>query len=180
MSLHGTPDTVALLNLLPQSSVGAPLPLVIATKGAVYVAYYCEMRDPNFDGSKVRVITPASEDTVAIVAFKRCSAHTFGPPNDEAFSGHPLAAKGLRPYGAFEVLRSSWIDRLETMNRVHHCHDRNRFLHGKRHFILTFHDSTFECVAHEVELVNSLDVSMQEAAKWMTRELLWVRPNGAH
>ena len=46
----------------------------------------------------------------------------FGPPNDEAFDGHPLARRGLRPYGAFEVTHSSWIRQLEQMNSVHPHH----------------------------------------------------------
>jgi hypothetical protein len=46
----------------------------------------------------------------------RGDAHTFGPSNDEAFSGHPLAARGLTPYGAFKIENSSWVRHLERMN----------------------------------------------------------------
>ncbi len=171
----GTPDTVTTLDDLPQSSIGAPLPMVIATEHAVYVAYYRQVHDPDFDGTTCRVMTPDSDAPVAIVAFKECYAHTLGPPNDEAFAGHPLAAIGLHPYGTFEVLHSSWIDRLEVMNSVHPYHNKARFLEYKRHFILTFHDSTFECIAREVEVLHMFNGSMNDAAKWMTRELLWVR-----
>ncbi len=70
----------------------------------------------------------------------------FGPPNDEAFAGHPLASRGLQPYGAFEVLASSWIRQLERMNAVHRHHDPEDFA-VYRHIVLAFHDSTFECIA---------------------------------
>ncbi len=43
----------------------------------------------------------------AVISFRRHRAFTFGPPNDEAFSGHPLASRGLHPYGAFEMQHSS-------------------------------------------------------------------------
>jgi hypothetical protein len=67
-------------------------------------------------------------------------------PNDEAFSGYPLADRGLMPYGAYRIERSSWVRRLERMNRVHENHRAERF-DRLTHFVLTFHDSTFECVA---------------------------------
>ena len=35
---------------------------------------------------------------------------------DEAFSGHPLAERGLQPYSTFEVLDSSWIRGLMKRN----------------------------------------------------------------
>ena len=89
----------------------------------------------------------SSDETIALVVFERPSIHTFGPPNDEAFSGHRLSSKGLKLYGAYEIHNSQWISQLEKMNAVHPYHVKDRFLEGKRHFILTFHDSTFECVA---------------------------------
>ncbi|HYE94937.1 MAG TPA: hypothetical protein VD962_01910, partial [Rubricoccaceae bacterium] len=56
-----------------------------------------------------------------------------------------LAERGLDPYGVFEVERSSWIRSLERMNRVHPYHKPARF-ERLRHIVLTFHDTTFECV----------------------------------
>src|SRR5262249_17748356 len=73
-------------------------------------------------------------------------AHYFGPPNDEALSGHPLYRKGLRHYGVCEVKNSSWVRALERMNRVHPSH-HPRMFSRYRHFVFTFHDTTFECIA---------------------------------
>jgi hypothetical protein len=61
-------------------------------------------------------------------------------------------SRGLAPYGEFEVVASSWIRSLERMNRVHPRHDAARFAE-LRHFIFTFHDKTFECVAKGVSVV---------------------------
>jgi hypothetical protein len=139
-------DQVRELQNVPQSSGGAPLPLVLGDDDRVVLAYYVRQNIPGWDGSWVRIMSPSEGDEpVAIVSFSFCYAYMFGPPNDEAFTGHPLAARGLEPYGAFEVEHSSWIRRLERMNSVHPSHRPERFW-KLRHLIFTFHDSTFECV----------------------------------
>jgi hypothetical protein len=131
-------DRVVELADVPRSDVGAPLPIVVANEHSVTVAYY--LRDDPPDGAS------PNEWSRAIVRFRHCRAHYMGAPNDEAFSGHPLAGRGLRPYGAFEVLESSWIREMERRNEVHPYH-RGGWLQSLRHFVLAFHDSTFECVA---------------------------------
>ena len=45
---------------------------------------------------------------IAIVEFEDTYAHCFGPPNDEAFSGHPLAEYGLKPYSVSRIEGSEW------------------------------------------------------------------------
>lgn len=141
-------DSVQPLAGFPQSSIGAPTPIIIASEQALFVTFYLEQRDPNWDGTTCKVVTPDTNDEpVAVVCFGRATAHFFGPPNDEAFGGHPLAERGLEPYGAYEVLSSSWLRALERMNSVHPQHRPENFA-SRRHFILTFHDTIFECVAH--------------------------------
>lgn len=143
-------DLVRKWKDVPQSSVGAPLPLIISDEHTVAVAYYAEEPDPSWDGTYIRVVdATTSNEPIAIVVFRHCYALLFGPPNDEAFRGHPLASRGLAPYGSFIVENSSWVRQLEVMNAVHPHHDRSRFMDGKQHFVLSFHDSTFECVAKE-------------------------------
>lgn len=141
-------EKVVSLEGFPQSSIGAPCPAVIATEHSLALIFFVEEQDPAWDGTSVRVVgLETSGEIGAVIQFERPSIHTLGPPNDEAFGGHRLAKKGLEPYGAFEVINSEWIQLLEKMNSVHHRHNRERFLEGKRHFIITFHDSVFECVA---------------------------------
>jgi hypothetical protein len=86
-----------------------------------------------------------------LVRFTRPIAHMFGPPNDEAFAGHPLAQRGLEPYSVFEVHQSSWIRALERMNSVHPRHRPEAYARYK-HFVFAFHDSVFECIAEGFEL----------------------------
>lgn len=140
-------DRVAELTDLPPSSVGAPCPVVLSAEHFLVVAFFVEDTPADWDGTTVRVLGPDSQgEPAAVVRFQSPYAHFFGPPNDEAFAGHPLAERGLRPYGAFEVQNSSWVRALERMNSVHRHHRPEHFA-GFRHFVLSFHDSTFECVA---------------------------------
>ena len=70
----------------------------------------------------------------------------MGTPNDEVLHGHPLDGRGLHFYGAFSVENSDWIKELEAINSVH-THYNPEAWKNLKHFILCFHDSTFECVA---------------------------------
>jgi hypothetical protein len=165
-------DEVVELSEVPQSSVGAPIPLVLSDEGKVILAYYLQDMPDDWDGTYVRIVGQSSEEPLAVVEFKRCYAYMFGPPNDEAFEGHPLAKRGLKPYGAYEVKQSSWIRQLERMNSVHYLHDPERFW-KRRHLIFSFHDSVFECVTDGFEIETSFG-SMQSILPRMA-EKLWAR-----
>ena len=85
----------------------------------------------------------------AVIEFKRCFVTKFGYPNDEAQEGHPLYGIGLEKggYGIYEVFGSSWKKTLVAQNKIRFP-DRDWF-GDCRHFIITFHDSTFECLADD-------------------------------
>ena len=144
---------------------------------AKLLAYIVSEPDPAWDGSYVTMVSPEFDSLpIAIVHFRRPSAHMFGPPNDEAFGGHPLASRGLSPYAVFEVEQSSWIRKHERMNSVHRSHNRERFLSRRKHFIFAFHDSTFECIAEAFE-ISIVRGSMRSAAAQMV-EMLTAPPPG--
>lgn len=140
-------DHVSEIADVPQSDTGAPLPVVFASEHRIVLIYVVSEPDPNWDGTYVNLVDSKTErEKIARIHFDRPYAHMFGPPNDEAFRGHPLAARGVAPYAAWEVHDSSWIRALEQMNSVHPYHSHEMF-DELRHFIFAFHDSTFECVA---------------------------------
>lgn len=159
-----TRDRLTEIRDLPQSSVGAPLPHIVATEHVLGLAYLVERNEPGRDGTTVRMVSPTSPDEqVVIVKFHRPHAHLFGPPTDEALAGHPLASRGLRPYAVFEIHESSWIRALERMSRVHPYPPAHRFSR-LRHFVFVFHDATFECVAEDIELVGCYAGPMSRVA----------------
>jgi hypothetical protein len=145
-------DAVVPLTGVPQSSPGVPLPLLLCDDFTCLLAYLVSKTDLKRDGTYPRVVDPeSSEDPVALVQFDRAIASYLGAPNDEALGGHPLAQRGLRHYGAFEVTSSSWVRSLERMNSVHPQHKPSHFA-SYRHFVFAFHDTTFECVAQGFEV----------------------------
>jgi len=114
--------------------------------------YYIEDVPENWDGTTIRIVDSSSDgEQVALIKFGRCYAHMFGPPNNEAYAGHPLADRGLKPYSVFMVENSSWIRQAEHRNSVHVYHEKVQFMKGKKHYIFFFHDTTFECIAHSME-----------------------------
>ena len=140
-------DKVIELKDVPQSSVGAPLPIVLSDEGKTFLAYLLQ---PNWSNPPT-IEELEKDESIAIVEFNSCSSLMFGPPNDEAFEGHPLESRGLHPYGVFEIEKSSWMRKLERMNSVHERHNPENSA-GYKHFIFAFHDSTFECIAKSFEI----------------------------
>lgn len=134
-------DKVIEIRTVPKSSVGAPLPIILSDEDRILLAYIIEAPADS-------PVPQAEGEDFALIEFQRYWSLTFGSPNDEAFSGHPLASRGLHPYAFFQIEDSSWIRQLERMNSVHIRHDPAKFARYK-HFVFAFHDSTFECVADD-------------------------------
>ena len=144
-------DRILEIRNVPQSDAGSPNPCVLATELRVVVAYHLQEKQVWMKSRAELDREGDFRESVAIIQFEGCLAHMFGPPNDEAINGHPLALRGLKPYGVFEVERSSWIRNLERMNAVHPSH-RSEPHQTLRHLIFTFHDSTFECICRGFSL----------------------------
>ena len=123
--------------------------MIIADERRVILAYRVQSAEIR-DGKTVRIEDLEGKEPIALVRLE-IRAHMFGPPNDEAFGGHPLASRGLHPYGAFRIEGSSWIRKLERMNRVHRAHEPARF-RTLQHLVFAFHDSTFECVCKQFDV----------------------------
>ena len=94
---------------------------------------------------------------VAVVEIAHCIATQFGYPNDEALPGHPLSSLGLRSYKSYEVLNSPWLRTIAIQNKK--CFPNYDYAKGRRHFIFTFHDSTFECIGEDLKLTISQEVN---------------------
>jgi hypothetical protein len=160
-------DKVRPLEGLPKSSPGAPCPVVISDESRLFVAYYVHRVEPGWDDTSVRIVGPDTKgERVAVVTFASYYAYyayMFGPPNDEAFHGHPLASRGLGPYRGYVVEESSWVRRLERLNSVHSNHSPEAFK-TLVHYVLAFHDSTFECVSSSVPTAEVRSASMRAVA----------------
>jgi hypothetical protein len=72
-------DRVAPIDDLPQSSVGAPCPIVMQDEFTAVVAYYVQAPEPGWTGETVRVVDPeSSAEPAALVRFRGVCAAMFG------------------------------------------------------------------------------------------------------
>jgi hypothetical protein len=83
---------------------------------------------------------------LALAELKACYAHRFGGPNDEVLDAHPFYGRGLEFYGAQEVANSPWLAEERLINSTHRGFRSERWERLK-HYLLGFHDYTFECLA---------------------------------
>ena len=88
----------------------------------------------------------------AVVEFRRCIITRFGYPNDEPRGEIPQYA-GAAGYGIYEVQDSTWIREVVRMNRIRFPRTKDDYV--RKHFLFTFHDSTFECLADDLSLTVS-------------------------
>jgi len=80
---------------------------------------------------------------------------------------------GSKHYSVHRIENSPWLQELENMNSAHPRHDRARFLEDKIHYVITFKEGTFECIAREsaeskarIEIYDSEDSAMES---WRAR-----------
>lgn len=118
--------------------VGAPLPHVLQNEYRTFLIFYSEEPKSTEDQN--------SDLKIAVVEFTRCLSAKLGAPNDEVLEGHPLHGKGLEVYTAQIVQNSPWLAELQQINSVHYFYQPDAWL-NYQHYVLWFHDTTFECIA---------------------------------
>jgi hypothetical protein len=143
------------LGFEPEAAISGPI--LLQSDYATFLTFNAVQERP--DGLLHNVGT-------GVVEFEGCQITKFGYPNDEALGGHPLYHRGLEFYAVFEVLNSSWIRQMEEQNRV--CFPSTSAFRS-RHFIITFHDSTFECVADGFSATLSIEPCEQLLRKLTER-----------
>jgi hypothetical protein len=156
----------------PPWDTGAPFPRLFSERLKTTLVYLTREPDPTWDGRTARAVDPGDEalHIVAVVQFHRVKAVRMGDPNDEVLHGHPLFGKGLAMYEPHVVMRSSWLSELRRINSVHSAYNPapwERF----RHYLLAFHDETFECVAESFTATTKL-TSLKGACRDAFEDLL--------
>ena len=126
------------------------MPHILASGDSVFVLFYLRPPVPAGGDAAMGAGRHSSEHRpVAVVEFIGVHAVLFGGPNDEALSGPRLYGRGLEYYAIHEVRASSWITEVERVNSVH-PHHQDGWHTWLRHFVITFHDETLECLARDV------------------------------
>lgn len=150
---------------------GASTPTPILLSGLRTFAIFYQGGRPAVGGTNPALQEPAA-DPGAIVEFKRLTSVKIGPPNAEGLRGHALWGSGLELYAAHEVSNSPWITELVLMEAADEPANEDRWWSGNRHYILTFHDATLECVAKWTIARIAPDTTMPEVIARLGAEAL--------
>ncbi|HEY9685241.1 MAG TPA: hypothetical protein V6C86_26945 [Oculatellaceae cyanobacterium] len=136
-----------------QWQTGAPLPHLFSNDYKTFLIFMVN-EDASQSADKYATFEQLGSEPIesmALVEFCNCLSAKLGSPNDESVSGHRLFGKGLESHVAQRVVNSTWLKEMETTDSVHPYHNHQRWL-TKEHFIFSFHDSTFECVAESFKV----------------------------
>jgi hypothetical protein len=141
-SQHDSPqqdDKVVLLDSVPHPAADAAEPFIVASDRRVILAY--PIAEADFE--RFGPFDP-DDDPFCTVLFPDCVFHRLGPPGDNDFEIHPLAARGLLGHSVHEVVNSSLAAEIAELASAGLA---------PRHFVMTFQDSTFECVASDFTVI---------------------------
>jgi hypothetical protein len=139
---------------------GAPMPVLISGL-RTFVAFH--------------LIDSEDDYGIGVVEFKKVISVQMSSAGDEVIQGHPLWGSGLEPYQAHEIRNSTWIRELREVNRIHSAFQDSR-LSAARHFVLTFHDETLECVAQATDTRTEPAATMAEVMISLSREAVALQP----
>ncbi|CAB3778496.1 hypothetical protein LMG28614_00630 [Paraburkholderia ultramafica] len=132
-------DQVLLLDSVPHPAADAAEPFIVASDRRVILAY--PIAEADFE--RFGPFDP-DDDPFCTVLFPDAVFHRVGPPGDVDLEIHPLAMQGLLGYSAHEVVNSSLAAEIAAVASMGPA---------LRHFVITFQDSTFECVASDYTVV---------------------------
>ena len=142
---------------------GAPTPTILSNENNLYLIFYIDKIDKNWDGTKVH-IRNENDKGIITIKFDRFAQFKFGNPNDETISGHRYSKIGLEPYSIQKVINSDWINELITINSVHPYHKKEQF-DKFEHFIFFFHDTCFEIVSEKYSIDKNSLPNMKDEIK---------------
>ncbi len=161
LALAKREETATALYWTPLWDEGAPEPHLLCSARKTLLLYYIAEHDPDWDGSYVRMASPASQAVrgIALVEFERCTDVKFGGPNDEA--GHWLVGRGYGGYGPYLVKNSQWIEEGMRLGSRHPNFDPSTWPE-QNHYLLAFRDQTLDCLADGYR-IEELRISYPEA-----------------
>lgn len=118
---------------------GATCPRIEATSlGGLRVTYF---------GLELELSKSTYRSSSIVLEFHHVCQFVFGYPNDEALQGHPLFPSGLGHHGVFEAHGTEWERKIRIQNSASFPETDLNAPPMFRHFIVTFHDESLECLA---------------------------------
>lgn len=129
--------------------VGVPAPTIISNDSNLYLMFYSNGEDISTEALQER--NSVYDRGIYILKFNLFLNYKFGMPSNEIIIGHPYSKLGLQPYSFYQLEDSDWIKKLMKIDSVHPYYDKKKWVIYK-HYILTFHDNMFECIAKDFEI----------------------------
>lgn len=150
--------------------VGAPTPTILSNDNNLYLMFYS-----NEEGDKAETLRERNRNNVYdrvtyVLKFNLFIKYRFGMPNNEIIIGHPYFKLGLKPNSFYQLEGSDWIKELMKIDSVHPYFNEEKWTNYK-HYIFTFHDNMFECIAKDYEISEST-ISIYKKAITIINEMI--------
>ena len=139
--------------------IGAPMPHVLANEHKLYLLFYKALQEDN---------------EMMLIKFNVCIASKFViVPNHSNVEGYPYYTCGLWSANFFEIKNSDWIEELKKIDSfTDESHTKTLSDFKKlKHYVLLFHDSTFECVAESFKVKKLKGKSMTDILSKVAKKL---------
>ncbi|MBC8748642.1 MULTISPECIES: hypothetical protein [Paraburkholderia] len=152
-------DKVFLLDSAPHPAADAAEPFIVASDRRVILTY--PIAESDFE--RFGPFDP-DDDPFCAVLFADAVFHRLGPPGDADLAIHPLAAQGLSGYAVHEVVNSSLCAEIATVTTDSLAVGPEA--PARRHFVITFQASMFECVASDYTIIGvfgAAEIASREA-----------------
>ncbi|MBD1432702.1 hypothetical protein H8B06_07700 [Sphingobacterium sp. DN00404] len=145
---------------------GSPSPTILSNDNELFIAFYADRQNSSTIPQERNII----HDTgIFALKFKVYLKYAFGLPGEETIQGHPYSKLGMKSYSFYELKNSELIKSLQDIEKVHPQYNPKKW-EMYRHYILTFHDNMFECIAQDFE-IREENTSLYNQAAVMLNEL---------
>ena len=145
---------------------GAPSPTILSNDIELFIAFYADKENASTIPQERNMIYDTG---IFALKFTGYLKYIFGIPGDETIYGHPYSKLGMQSYSFYELRNSDLIKSLQDIEKVHPEYNAERWKMYK-HYILTFHDNMFECIAQGFEIKEE-NTSLYNQASVMLNEL---------
>jgi hypothetical protein len=121
------------------------------------------------DCSNCFLVLKTKSQQLALVGFRGIGGYRVLALGDDDAEGHPLAGKGLRPYGVFEVMNSTWSDEINAIRdkRVMYSASTRRIT-ANHHYFIYFKARTFEVLSDSFSVLGTFPTQAEAYAHVLT------------
>lgn len=127
---------------------GAPSPTILSNDNELFIAFYADKESTSTIPQERNTIYDTG---IFSLKFKRYLKYTFGIPGNETIHGHPYSKLGMQSCTFYELRNSDLIKSMQDIEKIHPDYNPEKWKMYK-HYILTFHDNMFECIAQDFEI----------------------------